>query len=107
MHRLILGLESKGLFVDHIDGNPLNNKRNNIRICTSSQNNKNKKPHGLSKYLGVCKSTGREKWQATIKFNGKYKMLGRFDNEEDAAKCYDAAAKIYHGDFARLNFESK
>lgn len=106
LHRLLVGVKSEGLFVDHKDGNPLNNQRNNLRICNLSENNKNRKGHGKSKYLGVCKSTGRDKWQATIKANGKYKMLGRFNTEEDAAKIYDKAAKFYHGEFANLNFKS-
>src|SRR6478752_3553634 len=94
LHRLILGLPSKDLFGDHKDGNVLNAKRNNLRICNPSENNKNRRSCGKSKYLGVCKSTGRNKWQATIKFNGKYKMLGRFNTEEEAALCYDNAAKV-------------
>lgn len=105
LHRLILGVECRSIVVDHKDWNTLNNKRDNIRICTPSENGKNRRAFGKSKYMGVCKSTGRDKWQATIKANGKYKMLGRFDTEESAAKMYDKAAKLYHGEFANLNFK--
>ena len=46
----------------------------------------------------------RKKWRAAISYNGIYKHLGYFESEEEAARAYDAAAKIYHGEFATLNF---
>lgn len=104
LHRFILNLKSRKEVGDHINHNKLDNRRKNLRKCSYSENRKNSIGFGASKYLGVCKSTGRNKWQATIKANGKYKMLGRFDTEESAAKCYDIASKKYHGEFANLNF---
>lgn len=121
MHRMILGLTDPKIFTDHEDGNGLNNQKYNIRECSNSENQKNKiKKTGLSKYKGVTwitrrykrksKSTGEmimhesSKWEATIKTTEKYVYLGRFINEIDAAKAYDAAAKIHHGEFAKLNF---
>lgn len=106
MHRLLLGLDSYKIdntIVDHINRNPLDNRRENIRKCNATENSLNRTPTGKSKYLGVCKSTGRNKWQATIKISGKYKMLGRFDTEIEAAKKYNEYAKIHHKEFANLN----
>lgn len=105
LHRLILGIEGTKKLGDHKNRNTLDNRRENLRIATHSENCKNRISAGESKYLGVCKSTGRAKWQATIKVKGRYKMLGRFDSEEAAAIRYDAAAKIHHGEFANLNFK--
>ncbi len=95
-----------GLIVDHIDHNGLNNSRANLRAATRSQNrcNRKKKKGCTSKYMGVSffKKTGQ--WIAAIMFEGKRIYLGLFDNEIDAARAYDVAAKLYHKEFASLNF---
>lgn len=59
---------------------------------------------GTSKYLGVSWERGRGKWQVKMQVNGRTKMLGRFTDEVEAAKCYDRAARAVHGEFAALNF---
>jgi len=107
MHRYIKN-PPKGLIIDHIDGNGLNNTRKNLRICTHSQNNYNKpgRKNKSSKYKGVSK-TKYNKWAAFIGHNYKNIYLGEFTDEIDAAKAYDTAAKKYHKQFAYLNFPEK
>jgi hypothetical protein len=100
MHREILNTPLNKQ-VDHIDHDGLNNQRDNIRICSVSQNHMNKKPIGVSKYLGVFYD--RKYIRAAIKYHGKYHYLGFFKTENDAALAYNEAAKKYHGEFANLN----
>jgi len=103
MHRVILDAP-KGMEVDHINGEGLDNQRSNIRLATHAQNMANRKPWGTSKYLGVYWEKHRSKWRAQIRKSGKGKKLGIFKEEEDAARAYDVAAKKYHKEFANLNF---
>lgn len=110
MHRLIAGAGT-GEDVDHANGNGLDNRKNNLRIATESQNLANAgkryvrgKP-GTSKYKGVCWDKSRNAWAASITVNQRAKHLGRYSNEEEAARAYDRAALAAWGEFARLNFE--
>lgn len=101
MHRLILDAP-KGMQVDHINGNGLNNRRENIRLCTHEQNSYNQqKPYGSSKYKGVCRKRG--KWDAQIRASGKIIWLGSFATEDEAANAYDEAALKHFGEFAFTN----
>lgn len=92
-------------YVDHKDRNRLNDNISNLRECTASENNKNRKAHknGASKYLGVYISRNRKKWIASITYEGKQRVLGRFDSEDIAATVYNEAATKHHGEFANLN----
>lgn len=103
MHREILGVTDSRVSIDHIDGNGLNNRRDNLRICTSKQNRQNCRSfHGTSKYKGV--SLNRcGKWKAKIGMDDGSIYLGLFDIEEEAAIAYNEAAKKHFGEFARLN----
>lgn len=110
LHRLIAARAfntiPEGMFVDHIDGDTLNNRRGNLRIVTKAQNAANAKARGgKSKYRGVCQSA-KGRWVAQISRQGVRLCLGTYDTEEDAAAAYDAAAKKVHGDYARLNLET-
>ena len=103
MHREIFGADAGvKCQIDHKDGNGLNNKRENLRIATQSQNNANARNrlNTSSPYKGVCWDNARNAWLARISEN----FLGRFSSEEDAAKAYDKAAIERFGEYARTNF---
>lgn len=102
--RFLMG-EPKGLCVDHINGDTLDNRRSNLRIVTRQQNNLNRHvAWGSSKFRGVSRNKGRKKWEAVISLDKKQKHLGYFKTEEEAAKVYDKEAKKLFGEFACLNF---
>lgn len=102
MHRLVNNTPDH-LFTDHIDHNGLNNQKSNLRNCTLSQNQQNRKSFGRSKYLGVVFDGTLIK--ATIQINKKSIHLGNFKTEEDAARARDKASLYYFGEFANLNFK--
>jgi hypothetical protein len=108
MHRQILGLsKGDGIYVDHRNHNGLDNRRENLRACTLSQNSCNQhiqiRPKS-SQYKGVCWDNKRNKWRALIAVNRKRIYLGWFTSEIEAAKAYDQAAVKHHGEFAYVNF---
>lgn len=111
MHRDIMGISfDSDKYIDHIDGNKLNNQKSNLRFCTRSQNNKNIKidtnrtRNSASKYKGVSWYKKYQKWNAKIRSNNIWYNLGYFSDEVDAAKMYDKAALLLHKEFACLNF---
>lgn len=105
LHRLVAGATHRHEYVDHIDGNTLNNQKQNLRICTNAQNISNGKSHkgSISRFKGVTFCKEKRKWASAIGVNYKTIHLGRFENETDAALAYNEGAKKYHGEFARLN----
>lgn len=85
--------------IDHINGIRNDNRISNLRVVTASENAHNqKKPHKRTKsgYLGVSWVSSRQKWQAGLAINGKYKFLGLFDEPEIAHEAYLAGKRIYH-----------
>jgi hypothetical protein len=109
MHRLLVEV-NLGQEVDHINGNGLDNRKENLRVCTKSQNLGNQKKTKLyggvatsSKYKGVSWDKRVQKWVAKIGINGKRVYLGLFEDEEKAAEAYNKAALEYFGEFALLN----
>ena len=112
LHRAIMKAP-KGIHVDHINHNGLDNRRQNLRLCTSAENIRNrKKPNSfrgkktLSKYKGVSmdKRAKQNPWFFQIIFEGKKQCKYGFSTAEEAARAYDAKAKELFGEFAHLNF---
>jgi hypothetical protein len=105
LHRFIMNYTGENI-VDHINNNPLDNRKCNLRIVTPTQNNMNRKStkNSSSQYIGVNFDKTINKWIANIKFEGKHINLGCFDDEIDAAKARDMATKKYFGEFGNLNF---
>lgn len=92
--------------VDHINGDSLDNRRRNLRICRHFENGRNLAKWSSptsSKFKGVCHRLNG-KWMAYIVLSGKQSYIGVFKTEEDAARAYDTEAVKLHGKFARLNF---
>jgi hypothetical protein len=104
MHRSILN-PSDDMVIDHINGNGLDNRRENIRACSIKENCRNYKmpKTNTSGVKGAVFDKRRGKWQVHIKVDRLNKHIGYFDSLEDAAKAYNEAAKKYHGEFAKLN----
>jgi hypothetical protein len=95
--------------IDHIDGNPQNNRPENLRLSDHGKNQANGPAYKNSKsgYKGVYWHKQREKWTAQIQSGKRRKQLGFYNIAEDAAMAYNEAAIVLHGEFARLNEVSK
>jgi len=105
MHRLILGAKH-GEDCDHINGDGLDNRRANLRICTPSQNAANncvRCTPKTSKFKGVSWETRKRRWRACIQADDKQVHLGYFSDELRAAEAYDCAARKSFGIYAQLN----
>ncbi len=102
MHRIILNAQ-RGQYVDHIDNDTLNNCRANLRLCTQSQNQANRRKHrnNTSGYKGVTRRGDR--WHARIEVRGRVIHLGYHDSAERASRVYDHAAMRFFGAYARTN----
>lgn len=101
LHYFVLNIsKGSGIEIDHINRNPLDCRKENLRICTRSQNLANRK-NWTGNYKGVSKQGN--KWRAQIKVNKKATYLGLFKTEEEAALRYNEEAVKVHGDFAFLN----
>lgn len=117
IHHGILIDEEK--FVDHVDGDTLNNQKYNLRVCNEKENASNvrKRENTSSKYKGVGVFKGNKRndgsqklyWQAHVSIGGKPKRIGLFpytkEGEIEAAKAYDKEAAVLYGEFSKLNFK--
>lgn len=104
MHRKIMSAP-KGMEIDHINNDKLDNRKSNLRLCTVDENSRNRKltkrnTHG---YKGVKYDKRRKNWSAQISHKYKKYHLGTFTTVIEAAKAYNEGAKKYHGEFASLN----
>lgn len=104
LHRLIMNAP-KGLMVDHINHNPLDNRKCNLRLVNNKENQYNTQPNKGNKYKGVYKNTKVDKFEARIGIDGDSRYLGIYPDEPHAAIAYDIAAKIMFGSHAFLNDE--
>lgn len=105
LHRFLIGSDPP--MVDHINGDPLDNRRSNLRVATNAENQRNRGPqkNNRSGMKGVTRN--RKGWMARIKVDGKPMHLGTFSSPDEAARAYDLAAQVHHGQFARLNFPQR
>jgi hypothetical protein len=105
MHRLIMGAID-GESVDHIDGDGLNNQRENLRRCTQAENMRNTRLRidNQTGYRGVCYEKRRNLYIASISIDRRRISLGYFPDPINAARAYDQSAREHHGEYASLNF---
>ncbi len=103
MHREIMGLKKgDGTEVDHRNGKGLDNRRENLRVCSRSENMQN-----LRKYQGVCMGVSCQKWLAYITKNGKQINIGRYLTRKEAGIAYDKKAIELFGPEAKTNFPQR
>ena len=116
LHRFILNVTERNVYVDHKNGNPFDNTRDNIRLASSQENGQNQKKRLLingkectSQYKGVSFNKRDKKYEVYCDIpiinlsRSKRIRLGKFESEIEAALAYDEAARKYHGEFAKLN----
>ena len=108
MHREIMNIPN-GVQIDHINGNGLDNRKVNLRICNHSQNQQNRAKRGnkSSRFKGVDWNKSTKRWRVRICINRKRIHIGRYHDEVRAAQAYDQKAVELFGEFARLNFPSQ
>lgn len=102
MHRCIMGVFDPAILVDHINGNTLDNRKENLRTCTRRENCRHRTKlakNNTSGIHGVYWHTEKKKWQAKIKVNYKHKHLGYFITKEDAGRARKEAEIKYFGEF--------
>lgn len=104
IHRYVLNY-SDNLVIDHINGNPLDNRKCNLRICTNQENCRNQKvaKHSSGGIKGVSYNKNNKKWTARIGLNYTRIFLGYFNTKVDAAIAYNKKAIELYGEFAKLN----
>ena len=105
IHRLIMGVTDPKIIVDHVNRDPLDNRKLNLRLCTVAENNRNSRPsstRNTSGFKGVSRTMSK-KWVARIQYNGKDMHVGTFTTPQAAAEAYDKKASELFGEFACTN----
>src|SRR5690606_24980699 len=104
MSRVILNAQA-GEYVDHINGDTLDNRRSNLRLCSNQENlmNRGLNKNNTSGYKGVTWNAQKNKWMAQITVDHQHVYLGCFESPQDAARAYDKAASDSFGEFALTN----
>lgn len=106
MHRMLM-IPGPAQVVDHVDDDGLNNMRENLRLCSNAENTARQRRtenSGSSRFRGVSWNRRDHNWRVSIRVRGSSHFLGHYDEEQDAARAYDAKAVEMFGEFARLNF---
>lgn len=106
IHRVIMDiLDKPDIIVDHKNGNPLDNRKSNLRLCTKAQNSYNKRmqPYNTSGVTGVTWDKRTNKWKASIGYKGKTLHLGTFDSKQDAINARKQGEDKYFGEFSYNN----
>jgi hypothetical protein len=105
LHRLLMNATDSKLFIDHINGNGLDNQMHNLRFATNSQNQGNRGApiNNTSEFKGVSYAKRLNRYRASITVDGKYIGLGYYNTAADAGHAYNVAANKYFGEYARLN----
>jgi len=106
MSRLVMKVTDSKIFIDHINGNTFDNRKENLRLATPKQNSRNigkKKGNYTSKYKGINWNKKHKKWAVRISTDNGRIHLGYFENEKEAAQVWNEAAQLHHKEFARLN----
>jgi len=103
MHQMLMMIP-RGMRGDHINGDTLDNRKQNLRIVTHSQNLWNMGARDGKRFKGIDYREQKGKWRARIMIDRQVTFLGYFDTDEEAARAYDEAAKRFQGEYARLNF---
>jgi len=111
LRRLIMGVTGRRVHVKHVNGNPLDCRRENLRVVTSRENMQSAVKMGTvngheytSRFKGVSFEKWTGKWKVQIGPRGQHRVVGRFRDEIAAAQAYDEAARQLFGEHARLNF---
>lgn len=104
LHRLLMNCPD-GMVVDHIDGNPLNNIKENLRICTAQENRFNSRTPKNKKYKtpkGIAYHKKDKKYYVNATANGVRYYFGCYNNIDEAVKAYEDNINKYHKEFSRL-----